>query len=584
MRKGIRWLSLIISLSAAGAFSAIGVATAEKPAGLEAIATSSAEISFGTTKGSSTTYALEDTDFTATGITVTSFTPTYVYSYGSGYAARFGNGSGTAKLVLKFDATVITGVTLNAAKYGSDTNTVKVATSAHTSYVSNSLTSTSYKDYVYDGLDGGTGKASTSLTITCTSRKRFYLSDIVFTLGTTEETSSSSSEATSSQATTTSSSSHSSSSSSATSSSHSTTTSSTPTSTSSSSTSTSSGSYMYTKQSGDALKVFAIEQTGTYGDCTLIKYGNFEILVDGGNVSSQAQLGKYLSQYVTDHCVEIVVCTHPHTDHYGGFYSSSVSNIMLTNGGVTSVKYIVDSGADAYGSTYKNKWVNGVRSYYVGKGAKYYAIENLVSGHMYDAIWNITADISLQWLDTGYYCAAGASGDTTDANNNSVAFNLRAGTYDYVLMGDLPSTPEEKLATNYASHKFWKTGDKIVFKACHHCSKTANSATFLSFLQPNYAWASAGITSSSSTTSGPTSQHPYVAPRQRIETYTGVANMWWNGTAGTLDIFLNASFTSLSITGEGRQYGKYYSGGTLVSASSEQNLPVESTKWAAAGY
>jgi hypothetical protein len=116
-----------------------------------------------------------DTDFTATGITVTSVTPTYVYSYGSGYAARFGNGSGTAKLVLKFDSTVITRVTLNAAKYGSDSNTVKVATSAHTSYLSNSLTAPPSTITFRRTRWRNWQRLARALTITCTSKKRFYL-------------------------------------------------------------------------------------------------------------------------------------------------------------------------------------------------------------------------------------------------------------------------------------------------------------------------------------------------------------------------------------------------------------------------
>ena len=64
----------------------------------------------------------------------------------------------------------------------------------------------------------------------------------------------------------------------------------------------------------------------------------------------------------------------------------------------------------------------------------------------------------------------------------------------------------------------------------------------------------------------------------------GAGRIFWNGTMGTIDMKLDASFAGFALTGEGRQLGIYYYNGAIVDAVSEQNLPIESTKWALSGF
>jgi beta-lactamase superfamily II metal-dependent hydrolase len=345
-----------------------------------------------------------------------------------------------------------------------------------------------------------------------------------------------------------------------------------------------SGTYMYTKKSGDHLQVFAIEQTGTYGDATLFKYGNFEILIDGGNTTSQTQLQHYLETYCTDHVIDILVLTHPHTDHYGSFYggtATAANGGVMADAGITAVSHIIDDGLDSYGSGYISNWVNGVRSHYT-VNSNYQSISTIVSGHTYDAIWNITPSIYIQWLDSGTY----ATEDSTSANNNSVCCDLHFGTYEYVMVGDAQDTEVNSLMSNYSgTNKFIKSTDTVIFKACHHCSGTAdsgNTSTFLNYVSPSYGWASAGITSANAAKTTPsTAQHPYKNGATSITNKTGTANFYWNGTAGTLDMTLDESFANFSIVGEGRVYGYGYKmSGTLVDANSEKTTPLFSTQWA----
>jgi hypothetical protein len=154
------------------------------------------------------------------------------------------------------------------------------------------------------------------------------------------------------------------------------------------------------------------------------------------------------------------------------------------------------------------------------------------------------------------------------------------------MAGDLPSGPEDDLVAKYRNNSFLKAGNQMIFKACHHGSAGSNDYTLISFLKPAYAWASAGIISDNVTSSGPQkSQHPFKSARDRIEASTGKDKMWWNGTAGTLEMSIPNDYSSFSIKGVGREYADYYDrSGALVDRVSEKEVPLESTKWAALNF
>jgi beta-lactamase superfamily II metal-dependent hydrolase len=338
---------------------------------------------------------------------------------------------------------------------------------------------------------------------------------------------------------------------------------------------------LYTPLSSDKLDVYALEMKGNYGDSTLFKYGNFEMLVDGGTPNSSTIINQALQTYVTDGTLEMLVLTHPHNDHYGSINSRSV----FTNAGINNVNYIIDNGADTYNSSYENGWVKSVRQSFVSSGALYYPIKALVNQNV-KPIFHICDDLTITFLDTGYYIEPGSNGATGNPNSNSVAFSLRAGTYDFVMVGDLPSDGEAGLMKkNPDVTKFIPSGDKVIYKAAHHGSNGGSSNEFMDYLKPTYGWASAGITSKSQTSSGPIEQHPYKNARARIEEETGIDNFYWNGTAGTLDFSFPHDFSSLSITGLGRTQANYYDyqTKTIVDPDSEKNTPLEKTRWAAKG-
>ncbi|MCI2111238.1 MAG: MBL fold metallo-hydrolase [Bacilli bacterium] len=347
--------------------------------------------------------------------------------------------------------------------------------------------------------------------------------------------------------------------------------------------------FMYEKKEGDHLQVFALEMTGTFGDSTLFKYGDWEMLIDAGNPSSSGQVRDFLKEYVTDRELDVLLITHPHSDHFGGLVGSgnhAEEGGVLTDAGIDKVDYLVDSGM-TNGSQYDDCWIHGVREYWIAHGAQYCTAAQAVKDRLYDAVWKVTPDVSVQWLNTGTY-----GKKQGNLNNNSVCLNLRAGTYDFPMVGDAQDIEVDGIMNTYSRllHPFIESGDTVVFKACHHGSGTAdsgNTSAFMNYLKPSYGWASSGIIANNGAqeaSTPSTQQHPYRNAVEAIVAKTGDENFYWNGTNGTIDMSLSEDFEGFAIGGEGRKYGYGYNiGGVLVSPESEKSVPLLDTKWATTG-
>ena len=82
----------------------------------------------------------------------------------------------------------------------------------------------------------------------------------------------------------------------------------------------------YSHNSSDVFSVHFLELGNKYtGDCTYIKYGDVDILIDcGSRANSVGAVSSYLNRYVTDNTLEYVIVTHAHRDHYAGFATMGV--------------------------------------------------------------------------------------------------------------------------------------------------------------------------------------------------------------------------------------------------------------------
>lgn len=76
-------------------------------------------------------------------------------------------------------------------------------------------------------------------------------------------------------------------------------------------------------------------------DCTLLKLGDLEILIDGGNGADGYLVSDYLIRMGVDD-IELMIATHPHEDHYGGLPTvlrrvETEAVWVITNGFVNSL-------------------------------------------------------------------------------------------------------------------------------------------------------------------------------------------------------------------------------------------------------
>lgn len=215
------------------------------------------------------------------------------------------------------------------------------------------------------------------------------------------------------------------------------------------------------------------------GDCTLIKCGNTEVLIDAGSKRNSTETVKnYISQYCSDGILEYVIATHAHEDHIaalvgnsnkndGVLYSFEIGTIIQFAGHNTSsgiygdyvaaVEYAQSNGTAVY--TAKQCWyqTDGARNqYFLDAGNK----------------------ISLNILYQKYY-----EQKTSTENNYSVCTLLKqevsaSETYNYLFTGDLEKAGEESLVqSNNLPHC-------KLFKGGHHGSSTSSNDVLLSSIRP----------------------------------------------------------------------------------------------------
>ena len=231
-------------------------------------------------------------------------------------------------------------------------------------------------------------------------------------------------------------------------------------------------------QSAD-LSIHFLELGNRYtGDCTLIKVGNTEVLIDAGSRPGSApHLKNYIDQFCTDGVLEYVIATHAHRDHIaalvgedgqGLLYQYSIGTlIQFSNTESTSdiyqnycdaVDYIENKGTTVYNALqcYKNQ-DGAQRTYYL----------------------NAEQTVSMNVLYNYYY-----DHDASTENDYSVCMLLsqELGENDnhYLFTGDLEEHGEEKLVQ-------YNNLPKVkLFKGAHHGSYTANTDALLNVIRPEH--------------------------------------------------------------------------------------------------
>lgn len=219
------------------------------------------------------------------------------------------------------------------------------------------------------------------------------------------------------------------------------------------------------------------------GDCTLIKCGDTEVLIDAGSrTNSATAIKEYVDQYCTDSKLEYVIATHAHQDHIAGFVGTGSGNnksgILYTYDIGTVIQF---SGHNTNSSIYKS-YMTAV-SYAESKGAaKYTALQcwNNTDGakRQYDLSVAQDGSLTLNILYNYYY-----EHETKDENDYSVCVLLthtaeNGNVSNYLFTGDLEGDGESYLVD------YNNLPEVELFKGAHHGSKTSSTDKLLNVIKP----------------------------------------------------------------------------------------------------
>lgn len=205
------------------------------------------------------------------------------------------------------------------------------------------------------------------------------------------------------------------------------------------------------------------------GDCTYIKAGENDILIDAGSdYDSIDDICDYLDGYVLDGTLEYVIVTHADMDHIASF--AGERNIFSEY----ECEIIIDFPlSNKTTKVYENYQEN--RNNEVLEGAKHFTALECYNESKDGAqrVYQLGEIITLQILNNYYY-----SNEDSDENNYSVCVNFTHGDRNFLFTGDLEKEGEEYLVAlnDLPEVDFYKAG--------HHGSKTSSTDVLLNEIKP----------------------------------------------------------------------------------------------------
>ena len=229
-----------------------------------------------------------------------------------------------------------------------------------------------------------------------------------------------------------------------------------------------------------SLSVHFLELGNKYtGDCTYIKAGDTDILIDGGSrVDSVSTISEYLDEYVTDGKLEYVIVTHAHQDHYASFATNiGVDSIFdlyecetIIDFALTNQKQNEDKDGDGFGENMYSDYLRE-RNDEINAGAKHYTAAQCIEQNM--AEFKLSETATLRILDQKFYYEKAET-----ENDYSVCVLITEGENNFLFTGDLEEEGEESLVEMNDLPRV------SVYKAGHHGSKTSSHDVLLDEITP----------------------------------------------------------------------------------------------------
>lgn len=221
------------------------------------------------------------------------------------------------------------------------------------------------------------------------------------------------------------------------------------------------------------LSIHFLEVGNKYtGDCTLIKVGDTEVLIDAGSrKGSAATIVPYVNQFCTDGVLEYVIATHAHQDHIAGFVGTTkVDGVFESFVCETIIDYTLSNSTAGIRLEYE-----ALRDAEVAAGAKHYTVlECWNNENGASRSYTLGDGITMNFLYQKFY-----EESTSDENDYSVCMLLTQGENNYLFTGDLEKDGEASLV---ASNDLPKC---VLYKGGHHGSPTSSTAALLSAIDPD---------------------------------------------------------------------------------------------------
>jgi competence protein ComEC len=197
------------------------------------------------------------------------------------------------------------------------------------------------------------------------------------------------------------------------------------------------------------------------GDAVLIQTPDgFEVLIDGG-ATSQVIRQLATEQSWNDRLIDVVIATHPDTDHVGGLVD------VLER---YDVDLIVQTETDS-----DSPAATAFESAVLNEGAD---VQFARAGQVIRVGASTTIEILSPASDTGAW----------RANAASIIVRVVYGDTAFMLTGDAPDSIEDYLVGAYGADL-----KSDVLKLGHHGSQTSTSELWLDTVQPQYAVVSASL-------------------------------------------------------------------------------------------
>ena len=211
---------------------------------------------------------------------------------------------------------------------------------------------------------------------------------------------------------------------------------------------------------GEELRVTMLDVG--QADAILVQTAGKRVLIDAGEKSTQAR-SLLQAKGITN--IDLIVATHPHSDHIGGM-KSVVDDINF--------KVYMDNGFPYTSSTY-TKLMEAVESKAARGEARY-----LKARQGQRLNFGPEAHFEVLWPDD-----VGFKNTRSDPNANSVVLKLTHQNVCFAFMGDAEAETEAKVAQAIGSCQ--------VLKVSHHGSHYSSTELLLNALQPKIALISAGL-------------------------------------------------------------------------------------------